>query len=716
MINLSFRKIVPAILFFFSSCAIAEVIQIPLSGMGNVRSSSELNISPALLKNGEVEIGNQKVQEFEITHIGDPIDGPIDILSVSIGGEDSFDFVTNYSGFTSLEAGDEIDFSVTFSPVTLGLKKAFLRIEHSGENSPHLVLLTGMGIDIPASTLQITQTDVDFGSVDTDTNKSKTIKLSNNGGDNYPPVNLYNVVISGANPDSFSTDFNNVVAIAPGDSVDITVTLNSGIAGKKSAQLNIEHDGSNPTIKTKLSGEVKLPPEVNQPSGPAVDPEFLQSELKNAGPKKPTSLQFGPDGKLYVSERDGYIYQYTVARSGKNNYTTTKTVKIDLIQKIQNHDDDGDVNNGVKGRLVTGLLVTGTAANPVIYVASADPRMGGGPSGNDTNLDTNSVILSRLTQNGNNWAKKDLIRGLPRSEENHQGNGMQISNNGNTLYLAMGGHTNMGIPSNNFARLPEYALSAAIVEIDLANIGNNTYDLPTLDDDDRGGVNDNNDPFGGNNGQNMAILEQNGPVQIYSPGYRNAYDVLITESGNMYTVDNGPNTNWGGTPKGDCLNTYSEDKGTTYGDGFHHITNKGYYGGHPNPTRGSKNNTFNDDNPQSPIEGDANGIECQFKIPGKQDDALHVFKASTNGLTEYTSSNFGGAMKGDLLTASFNRTVNRIQLNASGTKITAIDAFFNNLGTPLDVTTQGDNGDFPGTIWVADYGQGGVLVFEPTDY
>ena len=75
----------------------------------------------------------------------------------------------------------------------------------------------------------------------------------------------------------------------------------------------------------------------------------------------------------------------------------------------------------------------------------------------------------------------------------------------------------MGLPSNNFAGIPEYALSAAIVAINLNQIGNNTYDLPTLDDEDRPGTTDNNDPFGGNNGKNMAILEANGPVSIYAP-------------------------------------------------------------------------------------------------------------------------------------------------------------------------------------------------------
>ena len=95
---------------------------------------------------------------------------------------------------------------------------------------------------------------------------------------------------------------------------------------------------------------------------------------------------------------------------------------------------------------------------------------------------------------------------------------------------------------------------------------------------------------------------------------------------------------------------------------------------------------------------------------------MHVFGSSTNGIAEYTASNFSGSMKGDLLTASFNKSVYRIQLNNNGNKIVGLDKFFNNLGTPLDVTAQGDNDAFPGTVWIADYAQNDIHIFEPKDY
>jgi len=99
-------------------------------------------------------------------------------------------------------------------------------------------------------------------------------------------------------------------------------------------------------------------------------------------------------------------------------------------------------------RQVTGILVTGTPNNIAIYVGSSDSRIGGGSSNGDVNLDTNSGMISRLTKSGNNWQRLDLVRGLPRSEENHANNGMQLK--GDLLYVAQGGKTNAGSPSNDF--------------------------------------------------------------------------------------------------------------------------------------------------------------------------------------------------------------------------------------------------------------------------
>jgi N-acetylneuraminic acid mutarotase len=445
---------------------------------------------------------------------------------------------------------------------------------------------------------------------------------------------------------------------------------------------------------------------------------FSKSSLAGATPSLPTSLQFGPDGRLYVAQQDGAIKVYGVARNGKDSYAVTGTETIASIQSIPNHDDDGTPEPSVTDRQVTGLLVVGTASNPVIYVGSSDPRIGGGDSGAKSGLDTNSGVISRLTWNGSSWQKLDLVRGLPRSEENHSTNGLALDPATDTLYVAQGGNTNMGAPSNNFANLPEYALSAAILSVDLDAIGNATYDLPTLDDGDRPGASDANDPFGGDDGKNQARLVPGGPVQVFEPGFRNPYDLLISESGRFYTVDNGANAAWGDIPVnegpgGTCTNGVSEP-GITDVDTLQLVT-AGGYGGHPNPTRGNVANTFSSP-PQSPVPV-ANPVECDWRDAGAARGEIADYPASTNGLTEYTASNFGGALKGDILSASFDNKIYRAHLDSAGTHLVEGGPLFQNVGaSPLDLVAQDDDDVFPGTIWVADIGNGKIIVFEPGDY
>ena len=433
---------------------------------------------------------------------------------------------------------------------------------------------------------------------------------------------------------------------------------------------------------------------------------------------KGTVLQFGPDDKLYLGEQSGLIHVFDVVRNGKNNYQATKLETITAIKNVPNHFDDGTPNPASAARQMTGFFVTGPAAAPEIYAASSDPEIGGFGNGGDKNLDTNSGILHKLTKGAGGWTKQDLVRGLPRSEENHGPNGLVKL--GNKVYLLTGGHTNQGRPSTNFGDTSEYALSAALLEIDLGALGALPYDLPTLDDEDRPGVNDANDPFGGNDGKNQAKLVQGGPVQIFAPGLRNAYDLVHTQAGEFYTIDNGPNSDWGDVPGPGCDNSFKDKGGSTYADGVYRLT-KGSYAGHANPVRGDKGNTFNPSNPQSPIEGPANPIECDYKVPG-QDGALTTMGVSVNGLAEYTATNFGGGMFGDLLTVGFNKKLWRLELGPNGATVTSKSVLSGNFtGAPLDVTAVGDDGPFPGTVWVLLWkrdngGQYDVSVFEPSDF
>lgn len=358
-----------------------------------------------------------------------------------------------------------------------------------------------------------------------------------------------------------------------------------------------------PTPQPVVSGDDDDPTTVLTEVNSLADLTVLT--LKGIGNlNNPTSIDVGADGKLYVSQQDGEILQLTLLKEISTDsqgivtatWSVTETKRIDAIKKIPNFDDDGCYNPSVTSRQVTGLF-TDVDENGlvVLYVTSSDSRIGGQQSQTFTELDTNSGIISRLTQvpdgnGGLKWDRVDLVRGLPRSEENHSINGIRkytTASGRKFLIVCVGGNTNTGAPGPLFLYLPEYYYSGSIIAVDLdmlesmeANNGVKTYttppqnnggnpvvnkylfDLPTLDDPTRANVPGTNldqpastcnsdivvDVMGGNEGLNMAIRDDSGVVRIIASGFRNQFDLAIGQDGSLYTVDNGSNGGWGGNP------------------------------------------------------------------------------------------------------------------------------------------------------------------------
>ena len=505
----------------------------------------------------------------------------------------------------------------------------------------------------------------------------------------------------------------------------------------------------------------------------ALSLDFGSVPLLGLGVVNPTSIQFGPDGRIYVSQQDGTIKAANVqavtnASGAITGYQASNIETINLVKNIPNHNDDGTLNTSLGKRQSTGMVVEeGANGEVVIYVGSSDPRIGGGNKG-ELNLDTNSGIISRLVQQPDgSWEKVDLVIGLPRSEENHSTNGLDIRTEivdgelHKIMYVTSGGNTNNGSPGNNFEWIPEYYYSAAILRIDLTQLeqmeasegikGGTSYvdpyvyALPTLDDPTRAnngagqdtvsGVTEPDaaeaaDTFGGNDGRNMAKYDPNGPVQVYSMGYRNAYDVVLTEAGNLYTFDNGPNNGWGNKPiteddvavtspdqvSSNKPNVDIADGNDTDPDNLHLVT-PGFYGGHPNPLYASgadagiytvddssgtpvivkltdpsdpnnDPNTTYDDLPADwntvtgidPVTGQSithygNGV---YLPPGKNangsnkgpDGSLLTVGSSTNGLTEYTAATALSDLANSevLISASFNGNLTFAEILSNGTQ------------------------------------------------
>jgi large repetitive protein len=239
----------------------------------------------------------------------------------------------------------------------------------------------------------------------------------------------------------------------------------------------------------------------------------------------------------------------------------------------------------------------------------------------------------------------------------------------------------------------------------------------------------------------------------------------LTGLGRLYSWDNSSNAAWGIPPimTNGGLSTnidprdfdnnvnniqsthYKIDDNWTYFDSFHFIDQKGYYAGNPNPTRANPSLAANRFNGLSPVPdgfdwgfnhgtNTPTGVENNFKHPGRpgvtaQNTSLFGVMGSTNGICEYRASNFNNQMRGNVLGASFNGILYRVAIdpltgrlnnavphNGSGVNgvIHLADGFGN--WNILDVCSQADNEIFPGTIWVAEYGQNAITILEPQDF
>ena len=651
------------------------------------------------------------------------------VFDVSVEGQtvlDDFDIIETYGDDTgameSFTVTSDGTIDVDFGHVTENPQVNAIEIVESG---PQPDTLGGPG-------------SVDFGTVVTGNSATETVTLTNLGGSGDADIDVTGVSITGGDASEFSQDFSGSTTLAPGDSTDVQVTFSPSDAQAKSTTLEITHTGSNSPLTVDLSGE----------GASTVPVGFGESGLQGFNQGQLTALEFGPDGRLYVAQQDGDVYALNVTRDGENSYSVESQVQISAIKDIPNHDDFGNYVPGEESRQITGLTVGGTAAQPVVYVSSSDPTIDVGTDDEDT--DTNSGTISRLTFDWNSdgsLASVDhtvLVLGLPRSEENHATNGMDLSDDGTTLYVAQGGHTNAGAPEDNFGHTPEYALSAAALTVDLAQIESNyqaknlqsydsnypdvefLYAIPTIQNDDS---TDGDDlPFGGENGVNMAKWIENGPVQVYSSGYRNPYDLVLSEDDQLYVIDNGPNGGWGGVPDGEgtnmCTNAPDLTEGGDPGTGDQlHLATEGSYGGHPTPIRGnpigadiydaSGNVILDINSSNSPVPASlVNPAECDYQSPS-EDNSLGSTFGWTGGIEEYTASNFGGAMQGDLLVVEGGSNVERVELNAAGDGVTNQENNFFTPGSALGIESTGDEGPFPGTVWTA---RGDITVYEPNDY
>lgn len=452
------------------------------------------------------------------------------------------------------------------------------------------------------------------------------------------------------------------------------------------------------------------------------DVEFEKVNLSDDGNGFWSQLAIGPDGRLYAATIGSGISRWDIAADG----TLNSRVDLNIPE--------------LNGQAMVGLIFDpqSTAENPVIYATSN--------LGNLSDSANFSGKLVRLTETdtgltNESWVYTELVTSLPRSKKDHLSNSLVFGLYGErALYMTQGSISAMGAPDGAWGNRYETVLSSAVLRFDIDGLNNyvdtnsNPYDVRTDSNTSetapRLGF---GDPGLLYNPQAPGAL-----VTVFATGVRNAYDLVWHSNENMYIPTNGSagGGNSPGTPATlpvACQNRIDDAvngnyTGPTVPAVNSHPTQRDYlfrvpfeggtYHGHPNPTRcewvlngGNPTSSFDEGEPIGGAKYTV-GVDPDRNYAGFAYDFEN--NKSPNGVIEYKSNTFGGALKGAIIVTRYSQRDDLITLfpdgpdgdigtDYDGNEIPGFSGFNN----PLDLTEDLRNGN----IYVAD--SNGITLLRP---
>ena len=427
--------------------------------------------------------------------------------------------------------------------------------------------------------------------------------------------------------------------------------------------------------------------------GGDVDPSlaFERVQLAGTGGEQYTAVVMGPGNTaLWAGTTDGKILRFPLNANG-----TVGTARV--FTTLQ------DANVGP--RLITGFVFdpAATAENPILYVNHGFADIVNAPDWSSKTTKISGANLETV---------QDLVVGLPRAAKDHLTNQPSFGPDG-ALYFQQGSMNAMGAQDVQWGRRDEHLMTAAMLRLDLAKL---TPGVPLDVKTEDGGT---YNPFAAS-----------APLTIYATGIRNAWDMVWTPEGRLYTATNGSAAG-GNTPStpalpipgsvridGDDDNDpanghYSapavegaNNVSQTMNDYLYRVEAGGYYG-QPNPKRYEY--VLNGGNPSPEVDPAEVGVYPLGTQPDRNWRG-NVFdfgpNLSANGMIQYkNAAAFNGALAGKLMIARFSGGDDIIVLTpgADGAIVqsqTGISGM-GNLADPLDLVENPANG----FLYIAEYSE-----------
>ncbi|MGQ9609334.1 MAG: choice-of-anchor D domain-containing protein [bacterium] len=214
---------------------------VPVQGNGVDVPKPNIRVSTTSIDFGNVELGKSSTKEFKIFNDGDAL------LSISsiISSNSQFS-VLNWS---DVLPGKAVTISVSFTPITLGLKIGIITINSNDPDEPtKTVSVQGSGIKVPIPDISVDPTYLDFGRVEVGKSSTKDFKIYNTGDGELQITNI------SSNHSNF-TVINDSTKVLPGSFITVLVRFMPQSVGLKSGTITINsNDPDEPTKRVSVIG------------------------------------------------------------------------------------------------------------------------------------------------------------------------------------------------------------------------------------------------------------------------------------------------------------------------------------------------------------------------------------------------------------------------------------------------------------------------------
>ena len=175
--------------------------------------------------------------------------------------------------------------------------------------------------------LSLSASTLNFGLVEIGDRASQRLTVKNTGKSRSDILQISTLYLDERDAANYATDVSGNISLQPGESRDLNIYFDPKDEGLTPGMLFITHSGRETVSIVNLEGigidsflgSGLAPPILGEATGEG-SVAFVKSSLNGMNPVNATSIQFGPDNRLYAAALNGEILIYDVQRDGINQY------------------------------------------------------------------------------------------------------------------------------------------------------------------------------------------------------------------------------------------------------------------------------------------------------------------------------------------------------------------------------------------------------------